>query len=691
MASGNITVTEREDTPKEKMYSPKDDEKKVFDEYKRRKSELMDSRKNINGINIDEKMRTYDQKYFSTQADIPASELDPNQKPIAINNAYGKVTTALGLLIDRNPDFEMEEDNPKYSANRELLKQLAKKSFRNTNSLGQLKLSIFNMARRGWFIGRTFNRRLEHQAKFLTGIDKNGKKKYEEKTVTKMDDVFYMNLSNYNAWLDEETRPEDFYSTRDWMWREVWHIDKVKAMFPESEFPNMKYVSAGGDTSEIPDYNSTDGNQAGSDSSAKDTKEYLTELFFYENQYEDMFIVEINGIMVVYEPLPQDHKRLSCVYGTWHLRNDDNIYGISIIEEMEQDENLANRIINMGMRQLLLTIAPPGFYTGTEDPEDENMKITPGVLRRTLDPKNITWMEIPQGNKDWMEINQWLETKQDDKTGINDALEGTPAVGGTDTAFELGINREAALKRLRVPLRSLQTALDWEFQNRIALIQQVYSNYKVEHMSSKEEIQNYLDEVEADPSFYYIENEGVPGKEVFYAKRYRTVKLGLGQDDKGNYVDSEEEQFFRIKPEMLAFQGTIRTDISSLLVNSEELEKADTLRLANIILPMVTTGTPEVQGPSVKQILQAFNKDPKKWLPDAWLLALKLREPNAEDKAKEAEEKKLSDPTQGMPDPGLGDPTQGLPTMPKSPTVVPPSDLKAMPSASAQMGATTRT
>lgn len=690
MATGNVTPTEREDTPKERFYQPKDDEKKIFEEYKRRKSELMDSRKNISGINIDEKMRVYDQKYFSTQADIPASELDPNQKPVAINNAFGKVTTALGLLIDRNPDFELEEDNPKYSANRELLKQLAKKSFRNTNSLGQLKLSIFNMARRGWFIGRTFNRRLEHQAKFLVGVDKNGKKKYEEKTVTKMDDVFYMNLSNYNAWLDEETRPEDFFSTRDWMWREVWHIDKVKAMFPEAEFPNMKYVSAGGDTSEIPDYNSTDGNQAGSDSSAKETKEYLTELFFYENQYEDLFIVEVNGIMVVYEPLPQDHKRLSVVYGTWHLRNDDNIYGISIIEEMEQDENLANRIINMGMRQLLLTIAPPGFYTGTEDPEDENMKITPGVLRRTLDPKNITWMEIPQGNKDWMEINQWLETKQDDKTGINDALEGSPATGGTDTAFELGINREAALKRLRVPLRSLQTALDWEFQNRIALIQQVYADYKVEHLSSKEEIQAYLDEVKADPEFYYIENEGEADKEVFYAKRYRTVKLGLDQDDKGNYVDSEEEKFFHIKPEMLAFQGNIRTDISSLLVNSEELEKADTLRLSNIILPMITTSTPEVAGPSVKQILHVFNKDPKKWLPDAWLLALNLREPTAEDKAKAQKEKQMSDPTQGVPSPELGDPTGGLPTMPKPATVVPPSDLKSMPSASAQMGAISR-
>lgn len=683
MATGYIRTTDRkEGKASGKSYSPKGEQKNVWEEYKRRKLELMDSRKNINGLDIDKKMRGWDQRYFTDKADIPASELDPNQKPIAMNNAYGKVTTALGLLIDRNPDFTLEEDSPKYSANRELLRQLAKKSFRNTNSLGQFKLSVFNMARRGWFIGRTYNRRLVHKAKYVIGEDANGRRRYEEEMVTKMDDIAYMNLSNYNAWLDEETKPEDFFSTRDWMWREVWHIDKLRQVFPESEFPNMKYVSAGGDTSEIPEDQETPNSTSGTtESGGMDTKEHLVEVFFYENQYDDWFIVEANGVMIVWEPLPQDHKRLSCVYGTWHLRDDDNIYGIGIIEAMEQDEEMANRINNMGMRQLLMTIAPMGFYTGSEDPEDENLKVMPGVLRRTLDPKNISWLQIPEGNKDWVDINGWLEQKQGDKTGITDALEGNPTEGSTDTAFELGINREAGLKRLRVPLRSLQYALDWEFQNRIALIQQVYSDYQVEHLSSMEEIQEYLDEVDADPKFYYIENEGVPGEEKFYVRRFRETKLGLDQDDQGNYVEAEDERFFKVTPEMLSFKGTVRTKIESLLINSEELEKADTLRLSNILLPILAEGTPEVQGPAVKQMLQAFNKDPKKWLPDNWLEAMGMKEKKQPENNGQVPQNVQEFMQRGQ------DAPQPLERAPQAESVVPQSDLQGTPSLSARFGA----
>src|SRR5665213_1525334 len=104
-----------------------------------------------------------------------------------------------------------------------------------------------------------------------------------------------MNLSNYNVWLDEQTKPEDFLSTRDWMWREVWYIDDLRRTFPTDEFPNMKYVKAGGNTQE-----SLNGvlsrNYAGSGAGTSPTanKRGMTEVFFYENQYSDQFIIEAN-------------------------------------------------------------------------------------------------------------------------------------------------------------------------------------------------------------------------------------------------------------------------------------------------------------------------------------------------------------------------------------------------------------
>ena len=56
---------------------------------------------------------------------------------------------------------------------------------------------------------------MKHDARFLKSVeeDKDGNKKfeYETKTINKVDDVAYMNINNFNAWIDEQTVPEDFY------------------------------------------------------------------------------------------------------------------------------------------------------------------------------------------------------------------------------------------------------------------------------------------------------------------------------------------------------------------------------------------------------------------------------------------------------------------------------------------------
>lgn len=668
------------------VYAPTGDELKVRNQFLRRKNELLNSRRNVYGIDIDQQMRIQDQQYFNRVANIPASELDANQLPIAINNAFGKIQAALSILIDRNPDITLEETNQKYSANRELMKGLAKASWRNTNSLGQLKLSIFNCAKRGWFVGRTFHRALKHDARFLELIEggeigKDGektpeKKVYKKQEMTKVDDVQYQNLNNFNAWIDEQTVPEDFYSTRDWMWREVQYIDDIRKLFPENEYPNMKYVKAGGDTRETIEGTSySNYNSAQPANEAKETKKGMTEMYFYENQYDDWFIVEINGVMVVWEPLPQNSKRLSCTYGYWNLRGAETIYGIGVVEEMEKWEGMADRIMNMEFRQLLMTISPPGFYTGTEDPEDANLKYSPGVLRRTLDPKSIQFLQIPEGNKDVAEWLQWIETKEDNTTGITRTLEGDQSDKNA-TAFETGVNRESSLKRLRLPLKSIQYALDWEFRNRIDLIKQTYTDFQVEHIADPEEIMNYLEEVNADPAYYFIENEGQAGKEVFHKKKFREVQLNIEQDDQGNYVEADKKNFFKIKPDMLQFEGDVNVDVSSMLVQSEELERANTLRLANIVIPLILSQKPELVGRAVKQTLQAFNKDSRKWLPDEWLNVMNEAGSIGPSKAQSKEAAAAAAAQEAAKGAGGGVPGAEGEVPPELQTVVPEGDLE---------------
>lgn len=646
-------------------YTPKGEELKIFNQWRRRKAALLNSRNNVYGLNIDAEMRRFDKKYFRRMADIPASELDPNQRPLAINNAFGKVQTALGILVDSSPEYILEEDNPKYTANREFVKALGEKSFRNTNSLGQFKLSVYNAAKRGWFVGRTYNKRIYTDGRFLKSINKDGKRKYETKLVTKMDDVAYVNINNFNAWLDEQTKPEDFLSTRDWMWREVLYIDDLRRMFPVEDFPNMKYVKAGGDTREsiMGVFGRQTSNMTGV--SPQTSKRGMTEVFFYENQYADQLIIEINSVMVVFEPLPQDNKRLSCVYGYWHLRGDDTIYGIGVVEEMENDEELIDRILNMDMRQLLLTISPMGFYSGTEDFEDENIRISPGIMRRTLNPKDVNWLQIPQGNDTGLNKIEWIQKKQDDKTGITPTIAGAnDQQTGQMTAFEVGVDREAALKRLALPLKSLQYALSQEFYNRISLIQQVYSDFTVEHLESQDEINDYLDEVGKDQDFYFIENEGEPGKEKFFAKRYKQVSLSVEKTDDG-YIQSENSKFFMIKPDYLEFTGYVTVDASTLLTTSAALDQANVMRMTNLLVPLLAA-PPEVAAKPAKQLLKAFNMEAKDWLPQPFLDFLSGK----------AQPKPGPQGLQPNPPP-VAAPANPIPTT--APTVVPPAQLTTPP------------
>jgi hypothetical protein len=51
------------------------------------------------------------------------------------------------------------------------------------------------------------------------------------------------------------------------------------------------------------------------------------------------------------------------------------------------------------------------------------------------------------------------------------------------------------------------------------------------------------------------------------------------------------------------------------------MEKADTLRFANLLVPMFNLAI-EIALKPAKQLCIAFNKDPKKWLPQIWIDAL---------------------------------------------------------------------
>jgi len=69
---------------------------------------------------------------------------------------------------------------------------------------------------------------------------------------------------------------------------------------------------------------------------------------------------------------------------------------------------------------------------------------------------------------------------------------------------------------------------------------------------------------------------------------------------------------------MLAWEGDIWIDIDSILVHSEELEKLDTIRMTKTIAELIQL-PPEIAKMFIKQVLLAFNKDPKQWMPENFI------------------------------------------------------------------------
>src|SRR5262249_6605772 len=110
----------------------------------------------------------------------------------------------------------------------------------------------------------------------------------------------------------------------------------------------------------------------------------LVEVYFYENVLRDMFVMVANGVPVIQEPLPisdaQGNKKLSLWQAYWTLRHAESVYGIGIYEAVRYDQAMLDRIRNMTIDQLTLSIYKMFFYQGTGVlSETGDLTISPGV------------------------------------------------------------------------------------------------------------------------------------------------------------------------------------------------------------------------------------------------------------------------------------------------------------------------
>lgn len=530
------------------------------------------------------------------------------QSDISQANPFVKIGIALSILVDQNPSGAFTPTSKKFQATNELIKQLYQRSWDVARSKEQLKLYVFNLAKYGWAVARTYPYYRERKVKVIKKYNQEdpSQNEYEDKTVVEYNDIFRENLDPWNTWIDDMARPNNPFSIRDWAWRKVYAFDDAEEEF--SKYPFWEYVKPGGNTDER--VTSAKGQE-----SNKFQEKKLVEILFYENRIKDLFMVIANGVPIIIEPLPisdaKGLKKLSLWQTYWNLRHAQCPYGIGLYEAIRFEQALVDRIRNMTIDQLTLMIYKMFFYQGTQALTDTgDIRITPGSGKQVLDPKNIKWLEVPgPGQEAWMGLD-YFKKDLDEVSGITDPLLGI--VTGK-TAFEIAQAKEAALKRLKTPLDNILDSLNTEGYITVSLIQLLYSIPEVYQISDPGLIEDYLKEIQSDPELYSRDEEN-----NFSAIVYPEFPLNLDKDEKGNLIETAETRFFRVKPGTLAWEGIINIKSQSLLSPSKQVDKALDLEMYNILIPLLLQ-PPEIYGKVAKAIVKLYDKDPKDILPDIWM------------------------------------------------------------------------
>ena len=554
-------------------------------------------------------------------APINLASEDNWQEDSVSPNPYIKIQTAIGIIVDQNPSAVMNAGAKKYEANTILMKNLYEASWDIAHSKSALlKPLVFNCAKYGTGVGRTYPLNITRQVSNLKKFDaKNPSKNiYEDSDYRYYDDIFRESLSPWNVWFDDASvvgnpftcNDAIYFKDYDWLCfsRNFGHLKNFEFIKPQERVLDKegKLISF------------EKGN-------AEDTQAKIQErVWFWENIEMDLlFIWTDSGIVLVNEVMPQKpkNKRLSVWSVQWTLRDDKSINGIGVYEAMRNDHKIHNKIRNMTVDQLVMSIYREWFYSGTDSLEaDGVMKTSPGRGRQVTDPKNIVWNEIPgPGQEAWLGLDHF-DKRIDDATGISKSLQGE--VTGS-TAFEISQARESALKRMKTPLENITDGLEKDAYISCGIIEDLYSLPRIKLLTDDSlidalDVEDYVkigDNGEEMPLEMGVDYEEVP----------KEVPLNLEKKEDGSYASSDQINHIELKPEELQWEGVIHIKGQSIVANSELLDRMTTVEMANLIVPLF--GMPmEIAMKPAKEIIKAYDMDPQDWLPEMWLNPLPPQE-----------------------------------------------------------------
>lgn len=644
----NITAPKVTEVIKE--YNPEKEELDIQKYLLKRVPVLKDSKKNIlDNLNYELLMQEADKEYQprflrekgrknfmfvqdeltglrgSRAVPISAKDGEEWRSDVSSPQLFVKIQTALSILVDQNPEAVFKASSDRFKKTTNFAYSLWKRSWNVARSKHQLKLFIFDLAKYGWAVGRTYPRIVRRTGEVLKELDTNNPEnnKYEERDIIEFNDIYREKLDPYRTWIDDMANLTDPWSLDDWYFEKDYSKDTFDREF--GQYSNAKFVKAG---QPLEDATSTKKKKEANDETLKRTD--IITVGFYESKNKDLYAIFIpkQDIVLYFSPLPNDDKKLSIWWAYWNERDPRTPYGIGLYEIIKHNKVLYDRLKNMSVDQLVMAIYPMLFYSGgTQMAGTGDLIVSPGLIKQKLPGTTIEQVNVKYDGRGF-EGAAVIANEMDDDTGITPTLQGEIA---GKTLGETLHAKEAALKRLNIPLENIAQALEEEAYISLSWMQQVYSTPEVMEFETADEMQSYLSETGKQP----VETNAVLDEATGQVKKYvadflPVLELGLSADPAGNLTESPEDRFFRlgldIKTTDIKWEGRINVQPQSIISPSLELEKQRKTELYNLILPTVqlmsqalAAGQTDVALALYKptsQILEINDEKPEDWLPD---------------------------------------------------------------------------
>jgi hypothetical protein len=651
LTTTNVTKTFEADTT----------EKKVIAYLNRRIEDMIDYRR---GLGVENRWREADEEYipheldfgttrkrFETDQDtglrsrmVPVGDITQQwRQASSAPTLLAKIQTACSIIVSNQPEGRLTALLKKYQKTTDLAYSLWKRNWHISDAKEKLKVFLFDLIKYGWAVERVYPRKVEYDKRVLVETDPENPEndKYEEKKLLWYNDVDRQNLSVYNTWIDELAKPYDTYSRNEDYFELDYSYDQAKVEF--GQYSNFEFVKP--DSQMTRETEKRKSNRTDTNVTLRRRKDIVT-IGFFESRHKDLFVIWVpkDKITLSVGPMPNDDGYLSVVDSLWLLRKNNLPYGVSLWEVIRQNKSLYDKMKNMTMDQLVLSIMKFGFFSGTNTAVgDGKIEIVPGQARQltsSTGKPEVNWMEIPGPGKEAWAGLEAVQDMMDDESGISPTLEGD--VTGK-TLGEILHAKDAALKRLKMPVDNLAWAIEQDAYITLSWMGQLYAIPQIKEFASLEEMMAFQKEEQIEHvgdifGTQEVDESGQPSLDEtgapkpltgpFKAQYFPQLSLHL-EDKNGELFEGKDSKFFQvgkdIMPGQLKWRGIFKVIPRSIVDSSQDLIKAVKTEVFNIIVPLLQF-PPQLVGKAVKQLLTINEEDPDDWLPDEWVKYLKTGE-----------------------------------------------------------------